>query len=82
MERIKKQMDAKLKFFKNKVYSSYDPITQAGLVQFGWKKELKVDHPVDVSFMSINCGKNEFSSLKFSNASFAINPKFVLTKNK
>ena len=65
MERIKKQMDAKLKFFKNEVYSSYDNfITQAGLVQFGWKKELKVDHPVDVSFMSINCGKNEFSSLK------------------
>ena len=62
MERIKKQMDAKLKFYKNEVYSSYDPITQAGLIKFGWKKELKVDHPVDVSFMSINCGKNEFSS--------------------
>ena len=75
MEQIKKQMDAKLKFCKNEVYSSYDPITQAGSVQLGWKKELKVDHPVDVSFMSVNCGKNEFSSLKFSNASFAIEPK-------
>ena len=50
MERIKKQMDAKLKFCKNEVYSSYDPISQAGLVQFGWKKKLKVDHPVDVFF--------------------------------
>ena len=29
MERIKKQMDTKLKFCKNEVYSSYDPITQA-----------------------------------------------------
>jgi hypothetical protein len=40
MERIKKQMDTKLKFCKNEVYSSYDPITQTRLVQFGWKKEL------------------------------------------
>ena len=76
MEQIKKQMDAKLKFCKNEVYSSYGPITQAGLVQYGWKKKLKVDHhPVDVSFMNVNCGKNEISSLKFSNASFAIEPK-------
>ena len=81
MEQIKKQMDAKLKFCKNEVYSSYDPITQAGLVQLGWKKDLKVDHPVDVSFMSVNCGKNEYSSLKFSNASFAIEPK-VCPNNK
>ena len=29
-------MDAKLKYCKNEVYSSYDPITQAGLVQIGW----------------------------------------------
>jgi hypothetical protein len=82
MEQIKKQMDAKLKFCKNEVYSSYDPITQAGLVQFGWKKELKVDHPVDVSFMSVNCGKNEYSSLKFSNASFAIEPKVCPNKKQ
>ena len=82
MEQIKKQMDAKLKFCKNEVYSSYDPITQAGLVQYGWKKKLKVDHPVDVSFMSVNCGKNEFSSLKFSNASFAIEPKVCPNKKQ
>ena len=82
MEQIKKQMDAKLKFCKNEVYSSYDPITQAGLVQFGWKKELKVDHPVDVSFMSVNCRKNEYSSLKFSNASFAIEPKVCPNKKQ
>ena len=42
MEQIKKQMDAKLKFCKNEVYSSYDPITQAGLVQLGWKRKLKM----------------------------------------
>ena len=82
MVQIKKQMDAKLKFCKNEVYSSYDPITQAGLVQLGWKKELKVDHPVDVSFMSVNCGKNEYSSLKFSNASFAIEPKVCPNKKQ
>jgi len=75
MEKVRMQMDAKLKFCKNEVYSPHNPITHAGLVQFGWKKKLKVDHPVDVSFMSVNCGKNEFSSLKFSNASFAIEPK-------
>jgi len=75
MEKIRMQMDAKLKFCKNEVYSPHNPITHAGLVQFGWKKKLKVDHPVDISFMSVNCGKNEFSSLKFSNASFAIEPK-------
>ena len=82
MEQIKKQMDAKLKFCKNEVYSSYEPITQAGLVQIGWKKKLKVDHPVDVSFMSVNCGKNEYSSLKFSNASFAIEPKVCPNKKQ
>ena len=38
MERIKKQMDAKLKFCKNEVYSYYVPITQAGLVRFGGRK--------------------------------------------
>ena len=82
MEQIKKQMDAKLKFCKNEVYSSYDPITQAGLVQYGWKKKLKVDHPVDVSFMSVNCRKNEYTSLKFSNASFAIEPKVCPNKKQ
>ena len=60
----------------------YDPITQAGLVQLGWKKELKVAHPVDVSFMSVNCGKNEYNSLKFSNASFAIEPKVCPNKKQ
>ena len=62
MEQIKKQMDAKLKFCTNKVYSSYNPIIQAGLVQFGWKKKLKVDHAIDVSCKSEIKG-NEFSSL-------------------
>ena len=75
LQKMKMQMDAKLKFCKNEVYSPHNPITQAGLVLYGWKKKLKVDHPVDVSFMSVNCGKNKFSSLKFSNASFAIEPK-------
>ena len=34
-------MDAKLKFCKNEVYSPHNPFTQAGLVELGWKKELK-----------------------------------------
>ena len=52
------------------------------MVQYGWKKELKVDHPVEVTFMSVNCGKNEYSSLKFSNASFAIEPKVCANKKQ
>ena len=77
---MKMQMDAKLKFCKNEVYSPHIPITQAGLVLYGWKKKLKVDHPVDVSFMSVNCGKNEYSSLKLVMHLLQLNPKIVLTK--
>ena len=50
MEKMKIQMDAKLKFCKNEVYSPHNPNYQAKLVQYGWKKKLKVDHPIDVSF--------------------------------
>ena len=32
--------------------------------------------------MSVNCGKNEYSSLKFSNASFAIEPKVCPNKKQ
>ena len=81
MEKIKKQMDAKLKFWKNEVYSSYNP-TQAGFVQLGLKKKLKVDHPVDVSFMNINWSEKWICSLKFSNASFAIEPIVCPKKKK
>ena len=45
------------------------------MFQFGWKKILKVDKPVDIFFKSINWGKNEFISLKFSNISLAIEYK-------
>ena len=82
MEKIKKQMGANFKILKNECISPHNLFTQAGLVQFGWKKKLKVDYPVDVSFMSENCGKIEFSFIKCSNASFSIDPKLVLTKKK
>ena len=39
MEKIKKQMDAKLKFYKNEVYSSYNP-TQTRLVKIGGRKNV------------------------------------------
>ena len=41
MEKIKVQMNAMLKFFKNLAYSPYNPITQGGLVQFDWKELIK-----------------------------------------
>ena len=75
MEKIKKQMCADFKFINNEGISPHFPITQAGLVQLGWKKNLKVDHPVDVSFMSEFYGKNDFGVVKCSNASFTIEPK-------
>ena len=51
------------------------PITQEGLVKFGWKKNLKIYHPVDVSFTSENYGKNDFCVVKCVNASFTKEPK-------